>query len=58
MKPGYQTTEFWLSLAAVMLSAAAAYLNAIDAAWAVTAASVISIVYTLVRSSLKNQASK
>ena len=55
MKPGYQTTEFWLSLAAVMLSAALGYLQTIDATWAVTSASVVTIIYTLVRSSLKKK---
>lgn len=55
MKPGYQTTEFWLSLSAVTLSAALGYLQTIDATWAVLAASGVTVVYTLVRSSLKNK---
>lgn len=55
MKPGYQTTEFWLSLSAVMLAAALGYLQTLDATWAVLSASIVSIVYTLVRSSLKNK---
>jgi hypothetical protein len=57
MTPGYKTTEFWLSLSAVMLSAALGYLQTQDANWAVVSASVVSIIYTLVRSSLKNKAS-
>jgi len=55
MKPGYKTTEFWLSLAAVMLAAALSYLQSIPAEWAVISASVVSIVYTLLRSSLKSK---
>ena len=58
MKPGYQTTEFWLSLTAVSLAAILGHLQTIDATWAITSASVVSIVYTLLRSTLKNKESK
>lgn len=53
MKPGYQTTEFWICLASAAMSGALGYLQTIDAPWAVVAVTVTSGLYTLLRASLK-----
>ena len=55
MKPGYKTTEFWLGLSAAICCAAMGFMKDIDAPWAITSVSIISIVYTILRSSLKNK---
>ena len=53
MKPGYQTTEFWLSLSAAALAGVLGVLEKVDAPWAVVRVSLISCVYTILRISLK-----
>lgn len=55
MKPGYQTTEFWLALAAAGLAGTLGYLETVDAPWAITSVTIISALYTILRSSLKTK---
>lgn len=55
MKPGYQTTEFWLALGAASFSGALGFLETVDAPWAVTSVTVISSLYAILRISLKNK---
>ncbi|MEI6605143.1 MAG: hypothetical protein WCP35_07525 [Verrucomicrobiota bacterium] len=55
MKPGYQTTEFWLTLAAASASGGLGYLQTLSAPWAVASVTVLTALYTLLRASLKNK---
>ena len=55
MKPGYQTTEFWLTLAAAATSGGMGYLQTLSAPWAVVSVTVLTSLYTLMRASLKNR---
>jgi hypothetical protein len=54
MKPGYKTTEFWLSLGAAATAGGMGYLQTIQAPWAVISVTVISTLYTLMRTATKN----
>ena len=53
MKPGYQTTEFWIALAAAGIAGALGFLETVDAPWAVSAVTIISAVYSILRVVLK-----
>lgn len=55
MKPGYQTSEFWLALTAACLAGAMGFLETVDAPWAITAVTVISAIYTILRAFLKSK---
>jgi hypothetical protein len=52
--PGYKTTEFWLTLAATLVAAALAFLDKIDAPWAVVAIAVLNGLYALLRTATKH----
>lgn len=56
MTPGYRTTEFWLTIAANVLAAVLAYLQTIDATWAIVSVSILNGLYALVRSGVKGAA--
>ena len=51
--PGYRTTEFWLTLTLNILAAVLAYLQTIDATWAVISCTVLNSIYTLARMGTK-----
>ena len=53
MKPGYQTTEFWIAIAAAAIAGALGFLETVDAPWAVSAVTIISAVYSILRVVLK-----
>ncbi len=53
MKPGYQTTEFWLALGAATLAGALGYMETVDAPWAVASVTIISGLYAILRAALK-----
>jgi hypothetical protein len=53
MKPGYQTTEFWLCLLAACVAGGLGYLESIDAPWAVASVTIISGLYAMLRAALK-----
>ncbi len=55
MKPGYQTTEFWLTLAGACASGGMGYLQTLSAPWAVGSVTLLTALYTLMRASLKNK---
>ena len=58
MKPGYQTTEFWLALSAAALAGTLGVLQTVDAPWAITSVTIISAIYTILRASLKAKEGK
>ena len=53
MKPGYKTTEFWLTFLAAMLGAALAFFQQVEGTTALIVVGVMSSLYTLLRASLK-----
>jgi hypothetical protein len=53
MKPGYQTTEFWLLLAAAAVSGILAFLQTVDAPWAIGSVTILSGLYAILRSAGK-----
>ena len=53
LKPGIQTTEFWLCVAMLVAALVAQVAGVIDADWAVTASGVAVAVYTWCRRSIK-----
>ena len=58
MKPGYQTTEFWLALGAACAAGGLGYMQTIDAPWAIASVTIISALYALFRNALKAKAMK
>lgn len=52
---GVVTTEFWLVLLANIISAVMAHFEKIDAPWALTAITVLTGLYALLRAALKNK---
>jgi hypothetical protein len=52
---GVVTTEFWLVLLANLIAAALAHFEQIDAPWAVTAITILTGIYALLRAALKNK---
>lgn len=55
MKPGYQTTEFWLALGAAATAGALGFLQTIDTPWAIASVTIITAIYTLMRTAIKNK---
>lgn len=53
MKPGYKTTEFWLTFAAAMLAAALAFFQQVEGSTALIVTGALSGLYALLRASLK-----
>ena len=53
MKPGWKTTEFWLTLMVHAGGAALTIMGQIEAVWAVGASAVVQSLYTWGRSYLK-----
>lgn len=52
--PGYKTTEFWLTLAATLVAASLAYLDKIDAPWAVVTVAILNGLYAVLRTATKH----
>ena len=53
MKPGYKTTEFWLTLGASLAAAALVHFQNADGTVAIVTTAVLTAVYALLRASLK-----
>lgn len=53
---GIVTTEFWLVLASNIITAVLAALGEIDATWAAVAVTILTGLYTLLRSAIKTKA--
>jgi hypothetical protein len=49
LKPGIKTTEFWLSTAGVFITAGLTVLDQLSAGWAITATTVLTALYNLLR---------
>lgn len=58
IKPGYKTTEFWLTLLLNIVAGALAYLEQLDATWAVVSVSILNSIYVLIRGAVKNGAAR
>jgi len=56
MKPGYKTTEFWLTFAAAILGAAMTFFQQVEGTTALIIVGCLSGLYTLLRASLKAKA--
>lgn len=54
LKPGHSTTEFWLTVAAGLISTALAATSMIDATWAAGAVTVLALAYNAARAKLKS----
>ena len=54
IKPGVQTTEFWVAITLIVLDAVLAACEVIPAEWAATLATVTGTVYKLVRAIAKS----
>lgn len=55
-KAGWKSTEFWMVLAANLIAVALFMLGKLDAEWAITAVSILTGLYTMLRNSLKRDA--
>ena len=53
MKLGIKTTEFWITMLTIVASAAASLERILDPKWAVVAATISTIIYTISRSFVK-----
>lgn len=53
MKPGYKTTEFWLTFLVAQLAAALAFFQQVEGTTALVVVGLVSGLYTLLRASLK-----
>jgi hypothetical protein len=58
MKPGIKTTEFWLSLGAVVTAAALTHFEQVPGTVGVVTIAVLTAVYTILRAAGKNAAGK
>lgn len=56
MKPGYQTTEFWLVLGAGVTSTVLTHFQAVDGTVGIAVTGILTALYTVLRASLKNKA--
>lgn len=57
MKPGYKTTEFWITIATVAASLFGAAENVLPKQWALVAAALSSACYSIARGQAKSNPS-
>lgn len=53
IKPGHTTTEFWLTLSAVLIQGGITAVGMLDVAWAATGITILTSLYGLLRFGLK-----
>lgn len=55
LKPGIKSSEFYISIAAGLVSVLLAALGMVDAEWAAVSVTILGTVYTLIRGGLKSK---